>query len=72
MAQIKFGDVIYVERDCGIFGYKHFGICSGNRKVIHYTKGGGDAFDGVIRATSLARFLASPACSTSGAGSRRL
>lgn len=57
MTAINFGDVIYVERDCGIFGYKHFGICSGNRKVIHYTKGGGDAFDGVIRETSLARFL---------------
>ena len=57
MTSINFGDVIYVERDCGIFGYKHFGICSGNRKVIHYTKGGGDAFDGVIRETSLADFL---------------
>ncbi len=57
MTAINFGDVIYVERDCGIFGYKHFGICSGNRKVIHYTKDGGDAFDGVIRETSLARFL---------------
>lgn len=57
MAQIKFGDVIYVERDCGIFGYKHFGVYSGNRKVIHYAKTGGDAFDGVIRETSLTKFL---------------
>ena len=57
MEQINFGDVIYVERDCGIFGYKHFGVYSGNQKVIHYTKGG-DAFDGVIRETSLSRFLA--------------
>ena len=57
MAQIKFGDVIYVERDCGIFGYKHFGVYSGNRKVIHYAKTGGDAFDGVIHETSLAEFL---------------
>ena len=56
MTQVKFGDVIYVERDCGIFGYKHFGIYSGNRNVIHYTKGG-DAFDGVIRETSLTKFL---------------
>ena len=57
MTQIKFGDVIYVERDCGIFGYKHFGVYSGNKKVIHYTKAGGDAFDGVINETSLAKFL---------------
>ena len=57
MVQIKFGDVIYVERDCGIFGYKHFGIYSGNRNVIHYAKSGNDEFDGVIRETSLAKFL---------------
>ena len=57
MTEIKFGDVIYVERDCGIFGYKHFGVYSGNRKVIHYAKSGGDAFDGVICETSLAKFL---------------
>ena len=57
MIKIKSGDVIYVERDCGIFGYKHFGIYSGNRKVIHYTKEGVDLFDGVIRETSLAQFL---------------
>lgn len=30
MANIKFGDIIYVERDCGIFGYKHFGVYSGD------------------------------------------
>lgn len=57
MAKLTFGDVIYVKRDCGIFGYKHFGIYSGGRKVIHYVKEGVDAFDGVIRETSLARFL---------------
>ena len=56
MTQIKFGDVIYVKRDCGIFGYKHFGVYSGKRNVIHYTKGS-DAFDGVIRETSLTKFL---------------
>ncbi len=75
MTAINFGDVIYVERDCGIFGYKHFGICSGNRKVIHYTKDGGDAFDGVIRETSLARFLDGGrncyVCNFAGDGTRR-
>jgi len=54
MAEINFGDVIYVERD---FGYKHFGVYSGDKKVIHYVKDDGDFFDGVICETSLKRFL---------------
>ena len=57
MVQIKFGDVIYVQRDCGIFGYKHFGVYSGSRNVIHYTKEGSEPFNGVIRETSLTKFL---------------
>lgn len=57
MATIEFGDVIYVERNCGLFGYKHFGVYSGGRQVVHYVKSGGDAFNGVIRETSLASFL---------------
>ena len=57
MTQLKFGDVIYVQRDCGIFGYKHFGVYSGRRNVIHYTKEGGEPFNGVIRETSLTKFL---------------
>lgn len=59
MANIKFGDVIYVERDCGIFGYKHFGVYSGDKKVIHYTKdnNSSDCMNGIIRETSLKRFL---------------
>ena len=59
MLNIKFGDVIYVERDCGIFGYKHFGVYSGDKKVIHYTKdnNSGDCMNGIIRETSLKRFL---------------
>ena len=54
MAEINFGDVIYVKRD---FGYKHFGIYSGDKKVIHYVKDGGDLLDGVICETSLKKFL---------------
>ena len=57
MTEIKFGDIIYVKRDCGIFGYKHFGVYSGDNKVIHYTKDGGDLLDGVICETSLKKFL---------------
>ncbi len=59
MANIKFGDIIYVKRDCEIFGYKHFGVYSGDKKVIHYTKdnNSGDCMDGIIRETSLKRFL---------------
>lgn len=57
MVRIKFGDVIYVDRNCGIFGYKHFGIYSGNKNVIHYTKGSNNEFDGIIRETPFERFL---------------
>lgn len=53
MRTIEFGDVIYVERGF----YKHFGVYSGGRKVIHYVKDGADPFDGVIRETSFARFI---------------
>lgn len=34
MAKLNLGDVIYVDRGL----YKHFGIYSGNNKVIHYVK----------------------------------
>ena len=57
MSTIELGDVIYVERNCGLFGYQHFGVYSGGRQVVHYVKSGVDAFDGVIRETSLAQFL---------------
>lgn len=57
MVDINFGDVIYIERH-DIIDYKHFGIYSGNEKVIHYTKDtGGNCCDGIIRETSLKRFL---------------
>ncbi len=54
MAKVKFGDVIFVERN---LGYRHFGIYSGNRKVIHYVKAEFDPLDGVINETSIERFL---------------
>lgn len=47
----KYGDVIYVDRG----GYKHFGIYSGNNKVIHYTKR--KIISGIIDETSLKEFL---------------
>lgn len=53
MRTIEFGDVIYVERGF----YKHFGVYSGGRKVIHYVKDGADPFDGVIRETSFTQFI---------------
>lgn len=56
MATIEFGDVIYVERDRILFGYKHFGVYSGNRKVIHYTKSGGNS-EAEIRETSFEQFI---------------
>ena len=57
MADIDFGDVIYIERH-EIINYKHFGIYSGNERVIHYTKDtSGDSCDGIIRETSLKKFL---------------
>lgn len=56
MTTIEFGDVIYVERNCGLFGYKHFGVYSGNRKVIHYTKSGGNA-EAEIRETTFEQFI---------------
>lgn len=57
MSDINFGDVIYIERH-DIINYKHFGIYSGNEKVIHYTKDNSeDCCDGIIRETSLRRFL---------------
>ena len=62
MAKLKIGDVIYVERDCGIFGYKHFGVYSGSGKVIHYVKGDGAPLDGVIRETSFEEFAGNDAC----------
>jgi len=53
MAELNFGDVIYVDRGL----YKHFGIYSGNKQVIHYVKDSGEFLKGKISETSLARFL---------------
>ena len=53
MAELSFGDVIYVDRGL----YKHFGVYSGKRNVIHYTKDEGGFLDGTIQETSLARFM---------------
>lgn len=54
MVKINFGDVIFVERS---LGYRHFGVYSGNRKVIHYVKNNGNDLDGVIGETSIEKFL---------------
>ena len=54
MVKINFGDVIFVKRS---LGYRHFGIYSGNRKVIHYVKNNGNELDGTINETSLEKFL---------------
>ena len=63
MAPLNFGEVIYVERDCGIFGYKHFGIYSDYGAVIHYVKSDSDEpFDGVICETSLEEFIKHDNC----------
>ncbi len=48
----KYGDIVYVNRTPK---YKHFGIYSGNDKVIHYTKT--KLLNGVIDETSLSEFL---------------
>lgn len=48
------GDIIYVDRGT----YKHYGIYSGDGKVIHYTKNGRDGFcDGTIEETPLEPFV---------------
>ena len=44
MAELNFGDVIYVDRGL----YKHFGIYSGNKQVIHYVKESGEFLQGKI------------------------
>ena len=54
MVKINFGDVIFVERS---LGYRHFGIYSGNRKVIHYVKNNENDLDGTIGETSIEKFL---------------
>ena len=53
MVDLSFGDVIYVDRGF----YKHFGVYSGNKNVIHYTKDESSCLDGIIRETSLKKFL---------------
>ena len=53
VSELKLGDIIYVDRGL----YKHFGVYSGNDKVIHYTKDEGGCLDGTIRETSLKKFL---------------
>ena len=54
MSAASYGDVIFVDR--GV--YDHYGIYSGNSKVIHYVKDkNGGMCDGIIKETSLATFL---------------
>lgn len=54
VVRINFADVIYVDRP---LGYRHFGVFSGNNKVIHYVKSNEDPLDGVIKETSIQKFL---------------
>lgn len=49
----QFGDVIFANR----FGYNHYGIYSGNNKVIHYCKDESGTCNGIIKETSLNTFL---------------
>lgn len=52
MSKAKLGDIIFVQR----LGYKHFGVYSGNNKVVHYHK---SAVSGkaTILETSISEFL---------------
>ena len=58
MVTINYGDVIYVKRGF----YDHFGIYSGDRKVIHYVKENGSDLEGVISETSFEKFLGDDDC----------
>lgn len=51
--KLNLGDIIYVDRGL----YKHFGVYSGENKVIYYTKDKNNELDGIIRETSLKTFL---------------
>lgn len=54
VVRINFADVIYVDRS---LGYRHFGVFSGNNNVIHYVKSENDPLDGVVKETSIQKFL---------------
>ena len=49
----NYGDVIFASR----LGYNHYGIYSGNNKVIHYCKDENHTCNGIIKETSLDYFL---------------
>ncbi len=49
----QYGDVIFASR----FGYNHYGIYSGDNKVIHYCKEENGTCKGIIKETSLDYFL---------------
>ena len=51
MSKAKLGDVIAVDR----FGYQHFGVFSGNNKVVHYHKA--EDGRGTVMETSMSEFL---------------
>lgn len=53
MSTPRLGDVIYAKR----FGYNHYGVYSGNNRVIHYCKDENGMCDGIIKETSLYDFL---------------
>lgn len=53
--KVKYGDVIFVHRRNYGFPYDHYGIYSGENRVIHYTKSCDDG--PCIAETSLARFI---------------
>ncbi len=54
MAMASVGDIIYVQHR----GYRHFGIYTGNNRVIHYYKEKHPLLsDGVITETSLQEFM---------------
>lgn len=54
VVRINFADVIYVERAAG---YRHFGVFVGNNNVIHYVKAANDPLDGVIKETTIQKFM---------------
>lgn len=51
MSKAKMGDVISVDR----FGYQHFGVYSGDNKVVHYNKA--ENGRGTVMETSIGDFL---------------
>jgi len=59
MTEVKKGDVISASR----FLYRHYGIYTGNGRVIHYSSVGGDfGNDACVRETSLKQFARGGTC----------